>query len=248
MKTLFTLLTLSSLAFSFMIPPHGDEIDSSADEAKVKEAIVKWADATFHSHENYKFENFHAFWTEEYEINWMRTHAYEDMINELEADKKRGAYKGTDAEYQKEHDDLSTKLAEIKSQASGIKRAEYYQISFWTNCQTNDGITVYYEFIVKCDNDYKVFDALINSSIGAKSEKTEIVFKKDVDHSMVKKKSGNTVNPTNSNTGTKTDSGTDTGNGSVSIKTNGSETPPTEQLVHTDDCSGKKKKKKKKKK
>lgn len=244
MKLFLSLLTLSILTMSLVLPPHGgDEIDSSKDETKVKEAVVSWADATFHAHSDYKFEKFHAFWTEEYEIAYMRSHAYQDMLTDLENDKKNGRFSGTEEAYQKEHDELKAKYDEIQQQAGNMaKRAEYFQISFWSNVQTNDGITVYYEFIVKLDNDYKVFEALINSAIGLKSDKTEIVYKKGADHSMVKKKSDSTINDGGSNVNT---GGGNQGGGSVMIKTN---TPVDVEVEETEEKDDKKSDKKKKKK
>ncbi|MEO9532969.1 MAG: hypothetical protein ABJG68_15555 [Crocinitomicaceae bacterium] len=172
--TAFLLLT----TFGFS---QEQEIDSSEDEVKVKEAVVKWADTTFYSHTEYKFENFHAFYTEEYFIQVMRSRMYKERVEDLEKNKAAGRYKKSDADYEKEHKELKDAYTKVQNDVDNFKfRVSHFQISFWSNIQTTDGITVYYEHIVKLDNDLKVTEATINSSIGKKSEATAILYAKDV--------------------------------------------------------------------
>ena len=155
------------------------EIDSSQDEEKVQGAVVRWADSVFYKHSEYKFEQFHAFYTEEYFIQVMRARMYKERLSDLEKSKKIGRYKKSDAEYKKEHDQMQNAYDKIQVDADNFKfRVSHFEIHFWSNIQTNDGITVYYEHIVQLDNDYRVIDTIINSSIGAKSDKTEITYKK----------------------------------------------------------------------
>ena len=179
MKKLFGLtafLFLSVIGFT-----QEQEIDSSEDEVKVKEAVVKWADTTFYSHSEYKFEKFYAFYTEEYFIQVMRSRMYKQRVEDIEKTKAAGRYKKTDAEYEKEHQELKDAYTKVQKDVDTFKfRVSHFQISFWSNIQTNDGITVYYEHILKLDNDYKVTEAVINSSIGKKSEATEILYAKGV--------------------------------------------------------------------
>ena len=180
MKLFVFLLTLGILTTNISYSQNF-EIDSSEDEQKVKDAVVAWADATFYSHTDWKFENFHAFYTEEYEIAYLRTNAYKGRVDDLEKDKANGRYKKSDEEYEKEHKELEDAYLKIKSERDAVaSRVDHFQIHFWSNIQTNDGITVYYEHIVKLDQNYNVIDATINSAIGKKSDKTEIVYKKDV--------------------------------------------------------------------
>jgi len=179
MKSLsLTLLFLLCSIFTFS---QEQEIDSSEDEKKVEKAVVQWADTTFLSHSEYKFEKFHAFYTEEYFISVMRSRMYKQRVEDLKESKEKGRYKKSDDEYAKELKELESAYQKIQTEADNFKfRVSHYQISFWSNIQTNDGITVYYEHIVKLDNDYKVTEAVINSSIGKKSDKTEILYAKDV--------------------------------------------------------------------
>ena len=175
------LLTLGILLFSNNSFSQHFHMDSSEDEKKVKEAVLKWADSMFYMHKEWKFEHFHAFYTEEYEIAYLRMNAYKERLDELEKEKEEGQYRKSDEEYAKEHNHLEEYYEKIKEEYETItNRATHYKISFWSNIQTNDGITVYYEHIVTLNNAYQVTDAEINSAIGAKSEKTEIVYKKGV--------------------------------------------------------------------
>lgn len=179
-KLLIAILFIPVLSnFSFS---QDQEIDPSEDEKKVKESVIKWADSIFFIHKNFKFEHFKAFYTDEYFIQVMRSRMYEDRLNELEEDKKKGKYKKSDKEYEKEHSELKESCTNAKEDLENFKfRVSHYSIHFWSNVQTDDGITVYYEFIVKLNNDYNVTDAVINSSIGKKDKNTQIVYKKGVD-------------------------------------------------------------------
>ncbi|MBD3637354.1 MAG: hypothetical protein HUJ25_08385 [Crocinitomicaceae bacterium] len=180
MKLFFYLLTLGTLTANTAFSQNF-EIDSSEDEEKTKEAVLAWADSVFYMHKEWKFENFRPFYTEEYEIAFLRANAYKDRVEDLEKEKESGRYKGSDEEYEKEHKELQEAYLKIKEELENIQiRVTHFQIHFWSNIQTTDGITVYYEHIVKLDHNFNVTEAVINSAIGKKNEKTEILYKKDV--------------------------------------------------------------------
>lgn len=185
MNLLFQLLTVLNLGLSY---PQQD-IDSSEDQKKVEKLVVEWADASFVKHENYKFEHFKAFYTDEYFIHTMRIEMYEEKITDLKKRKETGSYSGTEEQYKEELGQLEGALKKaMDADASGIKKVTHYQVHFWSNIQTVDGITVYYELIVKLDNDYQITEAIENSSIGKKSSETKIVYKKGVETVQVSEK------------------------------------------------------------
>ncbi len=156
-------------------------IDSSEDEKIVVEEVVAWADSVFYFHENYRTEQFHAFYTDEYQIAVLRAEMYNNKQSNLEKLKSKGFYKKSDEEYTKEHDALVEKNNELKQAVENFeKRVDYYQIMFWSNIKTNHGITVYYSHQVKLNNEYKVISAEIMSAIGKKNDKTEILYAKDI--------------------------------------------------------------------
>jgi hypothetical protein len=231
----FGILVCFILIGNFLIAQN-DEIDNTQDKAKVESAVVRWADSVFYSHSNYKFENFRAEYSDGYYIAVMRAKAYKERVTDLENDKAAGRFKGTQEAYDTEHKTLNDSYLKAQSEADNYKeRADYYLVHFWSNIQTTDGITVYYEHIVKLNNNYQVTEATINSAIGKKDENTQILYKKDVKGDDKKKSDSVPVNNSTDSRG---------GNGSVSISTDtGNTTTPT-----TETTSGKSKKDKKKKK
>jgi hypothetical protein len=179
MKLIY-LLTLgffcSTLSFS-----QNFHIDSSQEEEQTKEAVVNWADSVFYMHKEWKFDHFRPFYTEEYEIAYLRTNAYKSRVDNLEEDKENGTYKKSEDSYNREYKEIKEAYLKIKNELESIEiKVTHYSIHFWSNIQTNDGITVYYEHIVKLDYNYSVVEATINSAIGKKSDKTEPIYSKDV--------------------------------------------------------------------
>jgi len=173
---IFSLLVLASVSFQ-----GSGKSGSPEDEKLVKENVLKWADSVFYFHEEYRFEQFHAFYTEEYQIAQLRAEMYGDKLTNLEKLKRKGFYKKTDEEYEKEHGDLVVKNKELKDKVDNCpNKADYYQILFWSNIKTNHGITVYYSHQVKLDNNFRVISADIKSAIGKKNDKTVILYAKDV--------------------------------------------------------------------
>jgi hypothetical protein len=179
-KNIYFLLILSFFTLSITLQG-GNKIDSSKDEEKVKQSVLNWADSVFYHHEEYRFEQFHAFYTDEYQIAILRLDMYQNKLSNLEKLKEKGFYKKTDEEYEKEHGELKAKVDELEKSVNTFEnKAEYYQILFWSNIKTNHGITVYYSHLVKLDNNYNVVSAEIKSEIGKKNEKTKILYSKDV--------------------------------------------------------------------
>jgi len=173
---IFSLVVLTSVTLQ-----KPNAIDSSKDEAIVKEKVLAWADSVFYFHEEYRFEQFHAFYTEEYQIAILRAEMYGDKLSNLEKVKAKGYYKKSDESYEKEHSDLVAKNKELQNVVDNFEnKAESYQILFWSNIKTNHGITVYYSHSVKLDNNFQVTSAEIKSAIGKKNDKTMILYAKDV--------------------------------------------------------------------
>ncbi len=172
---------LSLMVFCSITFQNTEAETTSKDEELVKQHVLEWADTTFYHHEDYRFEQFHAFYTEEYQIATLRAEMYTSKLENLEKLKAKGFYKKSDAEYEKEHAALTEKVKNLNETAENFEnKAEYYQILFWSNIKTNHGITVYYSHQVKLNNAYEVVSAEIKSEIGKKNEKTKILYSKDV--------------------------------------------------------------------
>jgi len=182
MNKWFKNIVILIVFFTFCsITLQGNKIDSAKDEEKVKQRVLLWADTTFYHHEEYRFEQFHAFYTEEYQIAVLRAEMYQSKLANIEKLKAKGFYKKTDEEYEKEHTELKEKVKGLNEAKLNFKnKVEYYQILFWSNIKTNHGITVYYSHLVKLDNDYNIISAEIKSEIGKKNDKTKILYAKDV--------------------------------------------------------------------
>ncbi len=179
MNLIFTFFALLFLSTSN--PGPTQDIDSSEDEVKVKAAVVDWADNTFYGHTEYKFEHFKAVYTDDYFIAVMRSDMYRKRLSNLEHSKSNGNYKKSDGEFEEEKITLQESYEKARKEADEFtERAEYYRVHFWSNIKTNDGITVYYEHIMKVNNDYEVTEATQNSAIGKKSSETKILYKKDI--------------------------------------------------------------------
>lgn len=159
-----------------------DLIDSTEDEKKVKKAVEKWVDKNIYKWEGQKFDKFHAFYTEEYEMESIKIKMYTSQLENLERRKKMGKYTGSDDEFEAEKKSLKEKVDKTKEELKGFKpKVTHYEIYMWSNVQTKRGITVFMEIYFKLNDDYEVISHRINSSIGGEKDpsKNEIIYKKD---------------------------------------------------------------------
>lgn len=147
------------------------------EQTQVENAVTAWATKNFTYHEGEKFEQFRPFYTEEYSIQELRIEAYTEKIALVKAKKLDGTYTGSEDDYSKEIKKLEDAIAHANSLLLQVQRIDYYQIHYWTNIQTVDGISVYYELIMKLDQNFNVVESLENSSIGKKSSASKIAYK-----------------------------------------------------------------------
>lgn len=162
---------------------HGNDlIDSTEDEKKVKKSVAKWVDNNIHKWDGQKFDKFHAYYTEEFEMESIKVKMYANQLENLERRKKLGKYTGTDEEFDAEKKSLKEKIDKTKGELNGFKpRVTYYEIYMWSNIQTKNGLNVYMELYFKLNDDYEVTSHRINSSIGGEKEpsKNQIMYKKN---------------------------------------------------------------------
>jgi len=181
MTKLFYLLSLLILLTSISIQtknPNENSVDT--DEKTVRKSVISWADSVFYFHEEYRFEQFHAEYTDKYQIARLKLELYLGRQKNLEKIKQKGFYKKTDTEYEKEHSELVKKNADLKTTLDNFQdKAEFYHVLFWSNIKTNQGPTVYYSLLVTLDNNYKVISSEIKSEIGKKNDKTKILYTVD---------------------------------------------------------------------
>lgn len=159
-----------------------DLIDSSEDEKKVMKAVEKWMEKKIYKWEGKKFDKFHAFYTDEFEMESIKVKMYTSQLENLDRRMKAGKYAGTEEELEAEKKTLKEKIQTTKDQLKDFKpRARHYEIYLWSNIHTNKGSTVYMELYFKLNDDYEVISHRINSSIGGEKDpsKNQIIYKKD---------------------------------------------------------------------
>ena len=174
---LIIIVLLFGVSSSSSAIGYTESIQVKKDERLVKNSILEWSDSVFYFHEDYRFENFKAHYTDEFYIVMLRSDKYKMKIEALEKAKKNQTYAGTDAEYKSELDALKRKYKKFQIMVDSFTtRVKYYEILFWSNIKTKDGYSVYYAHRFKLSNDYFVMAALIKSSIGNKSPNNKIIY------------------------------------------------------------------------
>lgn len=159
---------------------NGDLIDSTEDEKKVKEGVISWCEKNLFEFEGKKFEKFHPFYTEEFEMESIKVEMYKSQLQNLERRKKMGKYTKSDEEYNKEKSDFEKKISDTKkSLLTFTPRATYYEISMWSNVKMKNGKPVFVQLYFKLNDNYEVLSHEIKSSIGGESDpsKNQIMFK-----------------------------------------------------------------------
>lgn len=147
------------------------------DERITKNRVVRWADSVFYFHEDYRFENFHVHYTDEFYVVMLRSDQYRKKISNLEKSKKNKTYKGTDAEYEESLSTLKRKYKRFQVIVESFtSRVRYIEVLFWSNIKTKHGYPVYYSHRFKLSNDYFIMAALIKSSIGNRSPDNSIIY------------------------------------------------------------------------
>ncbi len=173
-------MTIFLLLFGFSF--HGgnaiqtDELDTISAQTQVELAVVDWANTTFIQHQNYLFKGYQVYFTDEYTIQAMRITFYEEKISNLKFDKESGTYEGTIEDFQSEIKTYEDAIQKVKNILLNIQKVDHYEIQFWSNIQCMDGITVYYELLIKIDSNMNILEAIENSSIGKKVAGSKIAY------------------------------------------------------------------------
>jgi len=178
---------MNTLIFLFLnsfysINPQNNNLNADlTDQERIENAVTAWSSANFIYHEGEKFEQLRPFYTEGYSIQELRIEAYTQKIALVKEKKLVGAYTGSEDDYVQEIKKLEDALTHANELLLQVQRIDYFQIHYWTNIQTVDGITVYYELILKLNQNYAIIEALENSSIGKKSVASKIAYKPTTD-------------------------------------------------------------------
>lgn len=150
-----------------------------ADERQVKASVLEWADSVFYFHEDYRFEHFHAHYTDEFYIVMLRSDLYKKKIDDLKLAQENGEYAGSEAEYVAEMDQFKRKWEKFQVIVdSFVDRVRFFEIVFWSNIKTQDGYMVYCSHKFKLSHHFLVMSATIKSMIGNKRADNGIRYKK----------------------------------------------------------------------
>ena len=87
MIKLFSLLVAIILLTSF------SNKSIHSDEKLVQNSVLNWADSVFYKHEEFRFEQYHAEYTDMYQIAVLRLELYQGKQENLEKIKQKGFYK-----------------------------------------------------------------------------------------------------------------------------------------------------------
>ena len=170
-----------AIAFQLLLAPTPsapfNTFETTAQDS-VQIAVINWADEVFHHHESYKFEQFRIEYTDDYFIQTSRVELYEEKVAEMKAAKANGTYTGSETQYEKDLARFEAAISDAKEKCKTIDPVDHYSIHFWSNIMTDDGITVYYELIIRLDSHYIVESVAENSSIGKKNSDSKITYKK----------------------------------------------------------------------
>jgi hypothetical protein len=150
---------------------------ASVDYNRVTASVIQWADSTFHTYNEPRFENFVPHYTDEYLMAKMRAESLEKSIQRMEKSKERGGYKGTEAEYEKAMNDLKERKANAVVVGTDFHpKVTHYSITFWSNIRLDTGILNYVRHEIELNDNYQVVKAEITGNIGD-NKKGKIVYK-----------------------------------------------------------------------
>lgn len=142
-----------------------------------EEAILKWADATFEHYEGSRFENFLMSPSPEYYAMSVMKEEYLTFKDEIIYNFNEGKSDRTEEQVQKDTQNISNKISELDDMMNMIDpKIDHIEYFWWSNIQTNNGLTVYYQHQIKLDANYKVISYRESGAVG-KPEDVEILYK-----------------------------------------------------------------------
>ncbi|WP_066759640.1 hypothetical protein [Crocinitomix algicola] len=156
---------------------YSNEPVTSIELEKIEKSIKSWTDSSLIAYHGDKFENHRAFYTDDFFIQNTRIELYGEKIEKLKAQKQNGSYPGTENEYNENLKTLEAVILEASSKIQNIDRVAHYEVNYWSNIQTKDGVTVYFEIVFKLNSNFEIISAKENSSIGKIGPQSKIAYK-----------------------------------------------------------------------
>jgi len=173
----FSLL-LSASALLRSNPNHSSIVFSAEQQDMVEKSVLDWADKTFEYYDGARFEKFEAAVSAEFEKLSAKLEGMKEYKQEISDQYKAGELNKSQEEFDKmikkterKIDSLQTLVNNTPAGASG------YEIDFWANILTNNGLTVYYKHHIVLNKDYTVTSFKVTSAVGKANEEQKILFK-----------------------------------------------------------------------
>ncbi len=169
MKYLFLLLLSISLSTQAQ--------DEAEIKSKAEKAILSWAEKTFNHFEGSRFENFHLSPSPEYYAMSVLREEYVTFKEEIVYNFNEGTSDRTEEEVKEDTSSINKKIEELDQMLAMIDPPfDHIEYFWWSNIQTDNGLTVYYQHQIKLDPDYKVISYRESSAVG-KPDNVEIIYK-----------------------------------------------------------------------
>jgi hypothetical protein len=141
------------------------------DEERVQQAVITWADSTFFSYDEPRFEQFVPHYTDEYRMASMRVESIEKSIARLKNTKEKGTYRGTDQEFENTLKELEMRKTEAEANNQDFRpKVTHYSIVFWANIKLDSGIYNYVRHDVELNDSFRVTKSMISGNIGDNSK------------------------------------------------------------------------------
>lgn len=152
-------------------------IISESEISSINSKVIEWADSTFYKYDEPRFEEHRAFYTEEYQMAFMRVSSYDKSISRLEKSKENGNFKGTSEEYNQNILDISERKKDAEKNLKDFHpKVTHYSVIFWANIKLDSGIFNYVQHEIHLNENLHVINNKIIGNIGDNSD-AKIIYK-----------------------------------------------------------------------
>jgi hypothetical protein len=176
--TLFLIVFFSTATVAFMQNTSGSGSTSPENQDLVEKSVLAWADKTFEFYDGARFEKFEAAVSNDYMKLESKLQGMKEYKTELSDQYTSGSLNKTKEEYDKmikktdrKIDSLQTLVKNTPAGTSG------FEVDFWANILTNNGLTVYYKHHIILNKDYTVTKHTVTSSVGKANDQQKILYK-----------------------------------------------------------------------
>lgn len=153
--------------------------DNAAEhQSMVEKSVLEWADVTFEFYDGARFEELEVATSKEYykleaKLNGFKEYKTEmkDMFDSGQLNKTKDEFDAIMNRTDRKIDSMQTLLKNTPAGVSG------FEVDFWANIMTNNGLTVYYKHHLILNAEYKVTTHTVTSSVGKTNEQQKILYK-----------------------------------------------------------------------